>query len=73
MYIEIPPIQNLENIIETFWFFDGNETNRILPDGSMDIIFSFDGSVPKVFGIATRYNDISFMKKTQLLGARFHP
>lgn len=87
MYREYPPDIRLSHLIETYWVSDAMvssaSTQRILPDGCVDIIFNFannDGTgrllpfMPHVIGTITSFLDVSYYAGTvQMLGIRFCP
>lgn len=87
MYHEYPPDIRLSHLIETYWVSDAvvssASTQRILPDGCVDIIFNFasnDGTgrlrsfMPHVIGTITSFLDVSYYAGTvQMLGIRFRP
>nr|WP_320057874.1 helix-turn-helix domain-containing protein [uncultured Bacteroides sp.] len=84
MYNEYPPDLRLQHLIETYWVIEGivDEaiSQRIMPDGCVDIIFDFqdkeDGrnSQAELIGTMTRAIDVSYeMGVATALGIRFRP
>lgn len=87
MYKEYPPDIQLSHLIETYWVSDrivsSRSTQRILPDGCVDIIFNFtnnDGTgrlypyMPHIVGAMTSYLDVTYSPgAVQMLGIRFRP
>lgn len=82
MYHEYPPDIRLSHLIETYWVADDLIENpvsqRILPDGCVDIIFDFkngSGSVlPKLVGTMTSLLEIVYQPgRVQMMGIRFAP
>lgn len=87
MYHEYPPDIRLSHLIETYWVSDAvvssANTQRILPDGCVDIIFNFannDGTgrllpfMPHIIGTITSFLDVSYYAgMVQMLGIRFRP
>lgn len=87
MYFEYSPDIRLSHLIETYWVSDTMvsfaSTRRILPDGCVDIIFSFtnnDGAgrllpfMPYIVGTMTSFLDVSYdTGMVQMLGIRFRP
>ncbi len=79
-YQEFKPSKKLAPIVAAYWSFSNLEkveNERILPDGSMDIIFnlgSSTSSIPKhsigVSGMMTKFSDKSFDENTNLFGIR---
>ena len=72
--------------IETYWATQGysaqTESEKILPDGCVDIIFSFSHSsksdnlvpfLPNIIGTMTTYSEIKFLGHVSMLGIRFRP
>jgi AraC-like DNA-binding protein len=77
-YNEYNPSQRLEGIIDSFWSFEdiATGTQRILPDGCMDIIFTTDTNARQpvfISGMMTTFSDVSFDIPTSLFGVRFKP
>lgn len=87
MYKEYPPDLRLQHLIETYWVTDGvlekPFTQRILPDGCVDIIFDFGSNnntgqhpvgLPKLVGTMTSLLEISYQPgRLQMMGIRFAP
>ncbi|NDV94957.1 helix-turn-helix domain-containing protein [Dysgonomonas sp. 521] len=83
MYKEYPPDLRLQHLIETYWVADGMienaVTQRILPDGCVDIIFDFGShsvqtGLPKLVGTMTSLLEISYQPgRVQMMGIRFAP
>ena len=87
MYREYPPDLRLQHLIETYWVADGvienPVTQRILPDGCVDIIFDFGSNnssvqnqtgLPKLVGTMTSLLTISYQPgRVQMMGIRFAP
>ncbi|MDH6305492.1 AraC-like DNA-binding protein [Parabacteroides sp. PF5-5] len=87
MYKEYPPDLRLQRLIETYWVADGviedSVTQRILPDGCVDIIFDFGSNnntkqhptgLPKLVGTMTSLLEISYQPgRVQMMGIRFAP
>ena len=87
MYKEYPPDLRLQHLIETYWVADGMVespvTQRVLPDGCVDIIFDFGSSnntrqhsagLPKLVGTMTSLLEISYQPgQVQMMGIRFAP
>jgi len=82
-YQEFKPSKNLEHIVDSYWFFSSLEpveSEKILPDGCMDIIFNFGALINSiatnavgVSGMMTTFSDKTFDKNTDLFGVRFKP
>ncbi len=79
MYHEYQPHPLLSSYIETYWVSEGYAekeiSQRILPDGCVDIIFTFndDCLTPLLVGTMTSYLDISYTGKIKIAGIRFRP
>lgn len=82
MYQEYPPDIRLSHLIETYWVADGliedSVSQRILPDGCVDVIFDFhseNGAVlPKLIGTMTSLLEIVYQPgRVQMMGIRFAP
>lgn len=79
IYLEYNPHPLLAPYIETYWAsngFAGNEImQRILPDGCVDIIFSFGPHHLHSFlvGTMTSFLDVSYRGEARLFGIRFRP
>lgn len=87
MYKEYQPDARLAPFIETYWIAErtvGTEiTERILPDGCVDIIFNFrtideeqtqQQGIPHIVGTMTSFLDITYsIGEVQMLGIRFRP
>ena len=84
-YIEFHPNILLSPYIETYWATSGFEEEaklfRVLPDGCVDIIFSFELSrrfgaesfSQNIIGTMTTYIEDSYSDKIDMLGIRFRP
>lgn len=81
MYQEIQPHPLLRPYIETYWMSedyaeDGDEFSlRVMPDGCVDIIFTFEEGllIPLLVGTMTSYQDVSYKGKVKIGGIRFRP
>ena len=85
MYKEYRPNIALLPYIETYWstniHLDEKMNARILPDGCVDILFSFNKSkfnafkegLPYVIGTMTCFSDIQYQGEVEMLGIRFRP
>jgi AraC-like DNA-binding protein len=79
MYQEYQPHPFLAPYIETYWvsedYTEEKISQRILPDGCVDIIFTFnnDKLTPLLVGTMTSYFDISYIGKIKIAGIRFRP
>lgn len=82
MYKEYLPDLRLLHLIETYWVADGvienSVTQRVLPDGCVDIIFDFGSNtpagLPKLVGTMTSLLEISYQPgRVQMMGIRFAP
>jgi AraC-like DNA-binding protein len=85
IYREFQPNILLSPYIETYWAtvgFEGEERYyKVLPDGCVDIIFSFELSKQfgmesfsqNIIGTMTTYIEDSYSDKVDLLGIRFRP
>ncbi len=82
-YQDFKPSKNLDHIVDSYWFFSSLEpveSEKILPDGCIDIIFNFGAltnsiatNAVGVSGMMTTFSDKSFDKNTDLFGVRFKP
>ncbi len=82
-YQEFKPSKNLEHIVDSYWFFSSLEqveSEKILPDGCIDIIFNFGvltnsiaANAVGISGMMTTFSDKTFCKNTDLFGVRFKP
>lgn len=82
-YQEFKPSKNIEHIVDSYWFFsilESVESEKILPDGCMDIIFNFGAltnsiatNAVGVSGMMTIFSNKTFDKNTDLFGIRFKP
>ncbi len=80
-YQEYAPTSKLKAVVDSYWLYTDLkkvENERILPDGSMDIIFnlgSSGSSIPQntivISGMMTKFSDKLFNKGSELLGIRF--
>lgn len=86
LYKEYQPNILLSPYIESYWVVEGfageGEFHRILPDGCVDIIFSFGDSSPQdgltpfsptVIGTMSTSSEGFYFKKVNMLGIRFKP
>jgi AraC-like DNA-binding protein len=80
-YQEHLPDMRLTPLIETYWsaggFAEQQEPSKVLPDGCVDIIFSFDsatgGFCSDIFGTTTSFLEVSRPQSVQMFGIRFNP
>lgn len=84
-YIEFQPNTLLSPYIETYWTTVGFEKEaklfKVLPDGCVDILFSFELSKrlgvesfsQNIIGTMTTYIEDSYSDKIDMLGIRFRP
>ena len=83
-YKEYEPNRLLSPYIDTYWMGDdfGGEGkfHKILPDGCVDIIFSFDRfdkakstCFTKIVGTMTSFIEISYPQTVEMFGIRFRP
>jgi len=82
MYREYAPHPLLAPYIETYWvsegFYSEYKTERILPDGCVDIIFDLDENaegeyLPEIIGTMTSFSDIGYTGNMRMFGLRFNP
>lgn len=86
LYREYQPDIALLPYIETYWvvqgYLDQTESEKILPDGCVDIIFTFSHSsacdnlvplLPNIIGTMTTYSEIKYLGYVSMLGIRFKP
>ncbi|KAA6337510.1 hypothetical protein EZS27_014407 [termite gut metagenome] len=86
MYQEHQPHGLLLPFVETYWtaegFVEGKEKSKILPDGCVDITFSFGDTsatgglkpfLPHIVGTMTSYSEIIYTGRVCMLGIRFKP
>ncbi|MFV0588338.1 DUF6597 domain-containing transcriptional factor [Bacteroides reticulotermitis] len=85
LYREFQPDILLAPYIETYWTASGYnqeaELHRVLPDGCVDIIFSFEEDAllgmqptsPNIIGTMTTYLESAYVNKVDMLGMRFKP
>jgi hypothetical protein len=77
LYREYPPSLRLRRRVACYWTLETNgpEARRILPDGSMDLLFDVSGAeVPAVVGTMTKPFIATFPSATvSLFGVRFLP
>jgi AraC-like DNA-binding protein len=73
-YREHPPSTSLRGLVDCFWSAVHHAPIRVLPDGCVDILFSF-GSEPgaSVVGVMTRAVFAEGATEVPLLGVRFRP
>ena len=79
-YQEFKPSKKLEPIVDAYRSFSNLEkveNEKILPDGSMDIIFNLGSSTSSILkysigvsGMMTKFSDNSFDENTNLFGIR---
>jgi len=80
-YREYRPNILLIPYIETYWtgkYFSGNgKSHRILPDGCVDIIFTFDKSkgmfLVRIVGTMTSFFEVNYSQTVEMFGIRFKP
>ncbi|MDR1407591.1 MAG: AraC family transcriptional regulator, partial [Tannerella sp.] len=80
-YQEHSPDFRLTPFIETYWTADGfteNESaSKILPDGCVDIIFTFDEETDTfrsdIIGTMTTFIEVSRPQSVRMFGIRFKP
>lgn len=86
IYKEYQPNIALLPYIETYWIAQGYsdqvESEKILPDGCVDIIFSFSHTsdygnlvpfLPNIIGAMTTYSEVHYLDYISMLGIRFRP
>ncbi|MDR1504298.1 MAG: helix-turn-helix domain-containing protein [Prevotella sp.] len=78
MYIEYQPHPFLSQYIETYWsstdFAEKEVKRRVLPDGCVDIIFSFhQQSLPHIVGTMTTFLEVEYLGEVRFIGIRFKP
>jgi AraC-like DNA-binding protein len=81
LYKEYQPDALLSPYIETYWISDGftgvGESHKVLPDGCVDIIFSFnktnDTFYAGLIGTMTTFINVSYPEPVQVFGIRFRP
>ena len=81
LYKEYQPRALLSPYIETYWTSNGSagegELYKILPDGCVDIIFSFDKVTDTFFarivGTTTTFINVDYPDSIQVFGIRFKP
>lgn len=78
MYIEYQPHPFLSQYIETYWssidFAEKEVCRRVLPDGCVDIIFSFHRqSPPHIVGTMTTFLEVEYLGEVRFIGIRFKP
>lgn len=86
IYQEYKPREQLTPFIDTYWacegFVAGQELFKILPDGCVDILFSFGcisdkdnlaPFLPNIIGTMTAYSEVCYHGKVSMLGIRFKP
>ena len=80
-YKEYRPNSLLSPYIETYWvsndFWGEGKFHKILPDGCVDIIFSFDRAkstfFTKIVGTMTSFLEITYPQTVEMFGIRFRP
>jgi AraC-like DNA-binding protein len=80
-YLEHAPDFRLTPFIETYWtangFTENGSASKILPDGCMDIIFTFDGETDTfhsdIIGTMTTFIEVSRPQSVRMFGIRFKP
>lgn len=77
MYNEYKPHPLLSPYIAAYWVSEGYvpvETfHKILPDGCVDIVFSFNDYSPLIVGTMTTSFEITYTGKVSMMGIRFKP
>lgn len=75
IFQEFLPSPHLSKVIDSYWYFEWVWTNqRILPDGSIDIIIPLHKKEKSiVVGMMTTFADIEFNEYTRIFGIRFKP
>lgn len=81
MYQELQPHPLLHPYIETYWISEDYTEEedafslRVLPDGCVDIIFTFEGErlKPLLVGTMTSYLDVLYKGRIKIGGIRFRP
>ena len=86
MYQEHAPDMRLAHLVECYWTFSGciqgEVENRVLPDGCVDIIFTFNGengsgisqpASPRLVGTTTSYLLFTYTGNVDMMGIRFNP
>jgi AraC-like DNA-binding protein len=86
IYQEHRPNPLLLPYIETYWtssgFVEGKELFKVLPDGCVDILFSFAPTSPRdnlipflphIIGTMTTYSEVCYQGQVDMLGIRFKP
>lgn len=74
MYTELNPSIELNQVIDSFWFFKNDnerEHFKLLPDGCTDLIFDLNLSKSFLSGVMTTFQDIDLKPKSKLIGIRF--
>ncbi|OGC20985.1 hypothetical protein A3J90_06715 [candidate division WOR-1 bacterium RIFOXYC2_FULL_37_10] len=77
-YKEFPPAIKLQKYIETYWFFENNSKSDfylpVVPDGCMDIIYSFSNlRKPFFVGIMKKAEIVLIQSGKKFFGIRFRP
>ncbi|MDR0420710.1 MAG: helix-turn-helix domain-containing protein [Prevotellaceae bacterium] len=80
-YQEHYPDIRLSSLIETYWSATGltedEKPEKVLPDGCVDIVFTFDRTAGYVYsdiiGTMTRFLEVKYSKSVQMFGIRFKP
>ena len=80
-YQEYHPTKALSPYIETYWitndFRGEGEFYKVLPDGCVDIVVSFDRAKSAVYasivGTMTSFLEVSYPQTAQVFGIRFKP
>lgn len=86
MYQEHTPDPRLSHLVECYWtstgYINSVVESRILPDGCVDIVFTFNGENgqsnqrhinPRLVGTMTSYTLFTYTKKIDMMGIRFNP
>ena len=85
MYIEYKPNILLTPYIETYWTTDeivsDKQTLRVLPDGSVNVLFNLEENedsfikpfIPYIIGVKTKFTDVIHEKADRMIGIRFRP
>jgi AraC-like DNA-binding protein len=80
-YQEHRPDIRLSPLIETYWSASGltedENSEKVLPDGCVDIIFTFGRAAgrvcPSIIGTMTSFLEVQYSKSVQMFGIRFKP
>jgi AraC-like DNA-binding protein len=80
-YQEHPSDARLRPFIETYWTANGfigkGSASKVLPDGCVDIIFTFDGATggfrSEIIGAMTTFIEVIRPQSVRMFGIRFKP